>query len=160
MIQHKTYLLRKSKKSKSLKDIQHFKNYNNLLRNTIQNCKQSFYSNFIKNSSTRSKWKWINKTRNKKSHLPVGSKIPVHAFLTHFKISCSSCKDSQPILPTTCPNTISIFIFEANEEEISNCFSAFENKFTKRENDLPMFTWRLISSSVLKPITKRVTNLC
>ena len=159
MIQHKNYLLRKSKKSKSLKDIQHFKNYNNLLRNTIQNCKQSFYSNFIKNSSTRSKWKWINKTRNKKSHLPVESKIQVHAFLTHFKTSFSSCKDSQPILPTTCLNTNSIFIFEANEEEISNCFSAFKNKYTKQENDLPMFTWRLISPSVLKPITYLVNRM-
>lgn len=159
MIKHKNYLLRKANKTKNIKNITRFKEFNNLLRNHIKKSKQLYYQNIINNKDAKQKWKILNKISNKRRTEQTEYKISESDYAHYLKeIFSLKNKNINLNLPSGCCEH-SIFLRETNQDEILSCFNSFKPKHTKQNLDLPMFIWRLVGSKVMHPTVYLVNRM-
>jgi len=157
MISHKNYLLRKFKRRKKIADKIKFTNYNKTLKKYIYVQKQSFYKSIL--SDNKLKWQEINKLMHNKKSTNTTCELAPNEFLKTFEDIFSVLPPSKYNSSFTTWRENSAFMHYCHEHEIIKYFALLKDKGTRQLNDIPMFLWRKIGTSIAKPIASLVNQM-
>ena len=158
LVHQKNIIRRRYAKTKNRNLFSQLQMKSKALKVEIDKSRNNFFSKYLSSNSLKMKWAKINQITGKKTNTsPPITSLTASDFTNYFSnIFSGHSNGSDP----GCTHAIkTIFLHPSEPNEVFGILNKLKRSFTRQENDLPLFLWREISSSIVNPITFLVNQM-